>query len=117
MMDGVTKAAQADAAEQAQALGRELVRSLLVALKVARTHGCKNDAGAKAVGSLLDVIEKLADSQGSFTLNLAQDLFFLDRTRLRMERTCYSYMEMLVSEFTSRSIGSLSILCKVRLIR
>ncbi len=112
-MDGPTNEAQAIITDDTQALGRELMRSLLVAIKIARTHGCTNDAGAKAVGSLLAAIDKLIDSRGPTTLNVVGDQLFLGQTRLRVERTCYGYMEMLISEFSSRSMGSLSILDKV----
>lgn len=112
-MDSAREKTQAIATDQDQVLGRELVRTLLVAIKIARTHGCSNEAGAKAVRSLLDAIGKLTDLHGRFTLSLAGDQLFVDRTRLRVERSSYSYMEMLISEFTSRSMGSLSILDKV----
>ena len=96
-----------------QVLGRELVRTLHIAIRSAQMHRFTNEASAKAIGSFLAAIMNLIVARGAFTLTIVGDLLFLDEIRIRVDRTGYGYIEMLINEFTLRGIGSLTVLGKV----
>jgi HD-GYP domain-containing protein (c-di-GMP phosphodiesterase class II) len=103
------------AVDDTHALGRELARTLHIAIKTAQMHRLTNEASTKAIGSLLAAIMNLIVARGTFTLTIVGDLLFLDEKRIRVDRSGYGYIEMLTNEFTSRGIGSLAVLGKVEI--
>lgn len=112
-MEGGRTAVTPANAEDSQALGRELARTLHIAIKTAQMHRFTNEASAKAIASLLAAVMNLIVARGMFTITVVGDLLFLDEARIRVDRAGYGYIEMLTNQFTSRGIGSLTVLDKV----
>lgn len=113
MMEDSTPTTTPTTVDDLHALGRELARTLHLAIKTAQMHRVTNEASVKAIESLLAAIMNLIVARGTFTLTIVGDLLFLDETRIRVDRTGYGYIEMLTNEFSSRGIGSLAVLGKV----
>jgi HD-GYP domain-containing protein (c-di-GMP phosphodiesterase class II) len=95
--------------EDPQAMGRELVRCLQVALRLGRSHGWNNEASAGAVESLVTVVNSLVAARGEFALHVAGDFLYLDDVRLKSEGLRYGFLEILIGELTSRGVGSVYI--------
>lgn len=103
----------ASLSEDPQSLGRELARTLQVALRTARTHGWANEASQNAVEALTAAINGTVAARGEFGLHAASDFLYLDDVRLRVDSTGYGFMELLISELTTRGVGSLFVAGKV----
>jgi HD-GYP domain-containing protein (c-di-GMP phosphodiesterase class II) len=99
--------------EDPQSLGRELARTLQVALRTARTHGWANEASQTAVEALTTAINGTVAARGEFGLHAASDFLYLDDVRLRVDSAGYGFMELLISELTTRGVGSLFVAGKV----
>jgi HD-GYP domain-containing protein (c-di-GMP phosphodiesterase class II) len=93
--------------EDVQALGRELVRTLQVAYRTARTHGWNNEASLVAVDGLTAAVNATVAARGGFGLHVAGDLVYLDEARLRVDAAGYGFLEVLAGELTAQGIGSL----------
>jgi HD-GYP domain-containing protein (c-di-GMP phosphodiesterase class II) len=96
-----------DLAEDPQAMGRELARTLQVCLRLGRSHGWANEASATALSSLVTVMNALYAARGEYALHVASDFLYLDDVRLRTEGMRYGFMDLLIGELTTQGVGSL----------
>src|SRR5512145_241965 len=87
-----------------QAIGREVVRTLQVALRTARTHAADNDASIEAIEAFRQAIGKATVEHDGAALHVLGDFLYLDNVRLRVDATGHRSMENLVQELSARGI-------------
>ena len=96
-----------------QTLGRDLARGFQYVLRTARTHGWSNEASHAARESMVTAVNNIVAARGDFGLHVASDFLYLDDVRLRVDTTGYRFMQALITELTSRGVGSLLVSGKV----
>ncbi len=92
--------------QDAQALGRDLVRAVLVALRNCRTHGWSNEASVEAIESLTVIVNAIVTARGEFGLHVLGDFVYLDDNRLRVDSAGHGFLEAAIAELTTRGVGS-----------
>jgi HD-GYP domain-containing protein (c-di-GMP phosphodiesterase class II) len=106
-MNQVARSGQVEGSDE-QALGREVVRTLLLALRTVRTHGSSNQISVANIDSCVQAMQHVTDLHGKFEVHLVEDFLYLGDTRLRPERSDFRLFEALIQELTQRRIGALT---------
>lgn len=106
-MSQVARSGQVEGGDE-QALGREVVRTLLLALRCLRTHGSSNQISVAAIDSCVQAMQQVTDLHGKFEFHLVEDFLYLGDTRLRPERSDSRLFEALIQELTQRRVGGLT---------
>jgi HD-GYP domain-containing protein (c-di-GMP phosphodiesterase class II) len=92
-----------------QAMGREIARTLLLALRTFRSHGARNQIAVAAVKSLVQALNEGVLRNAGSELRVVEDFLYFGPRRLRLPRSDERMVGIVVQEFARRGIGSISL--------
>lgn len=92
-----------------QAMGREIARTFLLALRSFHSHGARNQIAVAAVKSLVQALNQGVRRHGRSELRVVEDFLYFGPQRLRLPRSDERMVGIVVQEFASRGIGSISL--------
>ena len=97
------------AAAARAAIGREIARTFLLALRSFHSHGARNQIAVAAVKSLVQALNQGVRRHGRSELRVVEDFLYFGPQRLRLPRSDERMVGIVVQEFASRGIGSISL--------
>ncbi len=95
--------------DELQAMGREIVRTFLLALRSFRSHGARNQVAVAATKSLVQALNQGVLCNGGSELRVVEDFIYFGPRRLRLPRSDERMVGIVVQEFARRGIGSISL--------
>jgi HD-GYP domain-containing protein (c-di-GMP phosphodiesterase class II) len=95
--------------EELQAMGREIARTFLLALRSYRSHGARNQITVAAAKNLVQAFNQGVLREGGSELRVIEDFLFFGPRRLRLPRSDGRMIGTVIQELTRRGIGSISL--------
>jgi HD-GYP domain-containing protein (c-di-GMP phosphodiesterase class II) len=95
--------------DELQAIGREIARTFLLALRTFRSHGAQNQVAVAAVKGLARALNQGVLRNGGSELRVVEDFIYFGSQRLRLPRSDERMVGIVVQELTRRGIGSISL--------
>lgn len=95
--------------DELQAMGREITRALLLALRSFRSHGAHNQIAVAAVKGLTQALNQGVLRNGGSELRAVEDFLYFGSHRLRLPRSDERMVGIVIQEFARRGLGSISL--------